>query len=117
MITLRNYQRDCVDAVLSSKNSGVTRPLITLATGLGKTVIFSAIAKEMNCRTLILAHRDELIQQAKQKLQLVWPESSSIIGIVKAELHEPEKQVVIASIQSAARDGRLRDLKDYGCQR
>ena len=114
MISLRNYQQECLDSILAAKERGITRPLISLATGMGKTVLFSALAKQLNCRTLIVAHRDELIQQAREKLLLVWPEASSLIGIVKGELHQPEKQIVIASIQSAVREKRLLDLKWEG---
>jgi superfamily II DNA or RNA helicase len=114
MITLRQYQQECVDSILSKRAGGITRPLVSMATGLGKTLVFAALAKEMNVRTLIIAHRDELIRQAKEKLLLIWPEMEPNIGIVKGDLHEPNRQIVIASIQSAIRDGRLRDLKDYG---
>lgn len=114
MINLRQYQQECIDSIVSSRVRGVTRPLVSMATGLGKTIVFAALAKEMNVRTLIIAHRDELIRQAKEKLLLIWPEMEPNIGIVKGDLHEPDKQIVIASIQSAVRDGRLRDLKDYG---
>lgn len=114
MISLRNYQQECIDMILSAKERGITRPLISLATGLGKTVVFSALTKELNRRTLIIAHRDELIQQAREKLQLVWPESESLIGVVKGELHQPDKQIVIASVQSASRDKRLIDLQSVG---
>lgn len=114
MISLRNYQRECLDSILSSRGRGLTRPLVSLATGLGKTVVFSALTKELNKRTLIVAHRDELIQQAKDKLQLVWPESGPHIGVVKGEQHQPDKQIVIASIQSASRDNRLADLQAAG---
>jgi len=114
MISLRSYQQECVDSILSSKERGVSRPLIALATGLGKTLIFSEIAKRINRRTIIIAHRDELIRQAKEKLLLVWPEIEKGIGIVKGDLHEPEKPIVIASIQSASRGKRLADLQSAG---
>lgn len=114
MISLRSYQKECVDSILLSNERGITRPLISLATGLGKTLIFSEVAKKIDRRTIIVAHRDELIQQAKEKLLLIWPEAEPNIGIVKGELHEPEKKVVIASIQSAARDRRLIDLQAAG---
>jgi superfamily II DNA or RNA helicase len=114
MISLRKYQQECVESILFSKDRGINRPLISLATGLGKTVVFSDVARRLNLRTLIIAHRDELIRQAKEKIELIWPEVASNIGIVKGELHEPDKQVVIASIQSAARDRRLADLKRSG---
>jgi ATP-dependent helicase IRC3 len=114
MINLRQYQQECIDSILSTRSRGVTRPLVSMATGLGKTLVFSALAKEMNVRTLIIAHRDELIRQAKEKLLLVWPEIESNIGILKGDLHEPDKQVVVASIQSASRDNRLADLQATG---
>lgn len=114
LISLRDYQRECVDTILSSMDRGITRPLVSLATGLGKTVIFSALAKKLNRRTLIVAHRDELIRQAREKLLLVWPEAAPQIGVVKGDLHEPGKRIVIASIQSASREGRLIDLQRAG---
>ena len=114
MISLRNYQQQCVDSVLSSRQRGVYRPIISLATGLGKTLIFSEIAKRINRRTIIIAHRDELIRQAKEKLLLVWPEAEGSIGIVKGDIHEPDKPIVIASIQSASRGKRLADLHGTG---
>jgi len=93
---------------------GVLRLFISLATGLGKTVIFSEAAKRLNRRTIIVVHRDELIRQAKEKLLLVWPEIEKNIGIVKGDIHEPDKPVVIASIQSAFRSKRLTDLQKAG---
>ncbi len=66
---------------------------MALPTGMGKTIIFTTIAKNRNGWTLILAHRDELIQQAADKLEMVWDGVN--VGIVKAELNEIDKQVVV----------------------
>ena len=84
MISLRTYQQECVESILSSRQRGVYRPLISLATGLGKTMIFSEIAKKINRRTIIIAHRDELIRQAKEKLLLIWPEIEKILASSRA---------------------------------
>ena len=113
MISLRPYQTECITAIHNSKARGISRQLVSMATGLGKTVIFASLAKQMRCRTLIIAHRDELIAQAAEKIGLIW-EGSVEIGIVKAERHEPNAQIVIASIQSACRDQRLADLQKAG---
>lgn len=94
-LTLRPYQQECVDAVFKSK---VNQNLISLPTGCGKTIIFSEIARQYGKKCLILAHRDELIQQAYEKVQWVWDTAS--IGIIKAEIHEPDNDVVVASVQS-----------------
>ena len=110
MITLRDYQNECIEAVISAKDEGITRQIVCLPTGCGKTITFAELAKQMNVRTLILAHRDELLNQAIDKVRLVWPEAD--IGKVKAELNEYTSQVVVASVQSAMRDNRLQELKE-----
>jgi len=74
------------------------------ATGLGKTVCFSFVAKENKGTTLILAHRDELISQAVDKLLQSWPEAD--VGVVKAERNEYQHDVVVASVQTLARESR-----------
>lgn len=65
---LRPYQQECLDAVYDYYfKKQENRLLIQLATGGGKTVIFTTLAKRLDEPTLILAHRDELISQAKAK--------------------------------------------------
>jgi len=58
MIQLRDYQQECLDKI---EASGDGRWLCQLATGLGKTVIFSRIP--LWGRELILSHRQELVHQ------------------------------------------------------
>ena len=46
--------------------------LIVLPTGLGKTVVFSEIVRRMQpVRSIIVAHREELIFQAAEKIKRV----------------------------------------------
>jgi len=108
MIALRPYQDGCLDAITSAWARGTNRQLVVLPTGVGKTIIFSALAKAMDSRTLITAHRDELIQQAADKVQWVWEDAD--IGIVKAEQNELSHQVVIASVQTLSQKRRLEQL-------
>lgn len=104
-LTLRQYQIDSIDRTLAARNRGVRRQLGVAATGLGKTIIFASLAKHMNCRTLVLAHRDELVNQAVDKIRGQWPEAS--VGIVKADLNQKNADVVVASVQTLARPKRL----------
>lgn len=110
MIEPRAYQLEALEAVGKSRLNGVTRQLISLPTGTGKTVIFALLAKSINMRTLIIAHTEELIKQAKEKLEIVWPEAD--VGIVKAGFDEVSAHVVIASIQTISRSNRLQKLKE-----
>jgi superfamily II DNA or RNA helicase len=111
-IALRDYQQEALEDVLSASKDGIKRQLIALPTGSGKTVVMSGIAKAFNKRTLILAHRQELIDQTVDKLRLVWPEIS--VGICMAERDEIDAQVVVGSVQSCCRQKRLEKLKAQG---
>jgi superfamily II DNA or RNA helicase len=65
---LRPYQAACVEAVLA-KFREFRRLLVVVPTAGGKTVIFSELARRTQpTRTLILAHREELLAQAADKL-------------------------------------------------
>ncbi len=68
---LRPYQRDCVQAVEEGW-SAFRSQLVVLPTGTGKTIAFAHIANNEVAKgnqVLILAHRDELLEQAQQKLR------------------------------------------------
>lgn len=65
-------------------------------------------------RALILAHRDELIEQARDKVRLVLGDDAEI-GIIKAERNEVNAEIVIASVQTLSRQKRLEQLRtDFG---
>ena len=71
-IELRDYQVATMQKVLAIyQRDPHGKAKFVWATGLGKTVGFSAIAHEIRQRTnanvLIIAHRDELLNQAAQK--------------------------------------------------
>lgn len=110
-IELRPYQRECVDAVNSALGRGVKSQLAVLPTGGGKTIVFSALVRERaNRPTLILAHRDELLSQAREKLVSVAPEMAMSTGLVKAASNDVGAPVVIASVQTLSRKSRLDQL-------
>lgn len=112
MLKAREYQLEALEAVSEFQSNGITRQLISLPTGCGKTVIFALLAKELGIRTIVLAHTEELIQQAVAKFKVVSPEVD--IGVVKAESDEVEAQVVVASVQTASKPKRLSKLKENG---
>lgn len=66
-MNLRPYQEKIIQDTCEALNHKM-RQLIVLPTGSGKTVIFSHILGKMNLRSLILAHTNELVEQAKNTL-------------------------------------------------
>jgi len=69
---LRNYQNRLVrKAIAALKKRGNT--LAIASTGAGKTIMLAALAKEVKGKTLILQHRQELIQQNSAKFLKVNP--------------------------------------------
>lgn len=98
---LRPYQAQCVEAVLSGFQQ-YNKQLVVIPTGGGKTIVFSGIAARLQPkRTLILAHREELIDQAIAKLASA---TGIRAGREKAESRASKSDpVVVASVQSMIR--------------
>src|SRR5713101_3310464 len=107
-LTPRPYQHEAVAALLAAAARGVQRPLLVLPTGTGKTIVFALLVQRRGGRSLILAHRDELIQQAVDKLHLVDP--TLPLGVVQAMRDEHTAPTVVASVQTLSRRTRLTRL-------
>lgn len=110
-LPLRPYQAQALEAVAAAEARGVRRQLVVIPTGGGKTVIFSRLVSDRPGRALVLAHRDELISQAAQKLALVG--GSLDIGVVKARQDDHGSRVVVASVQTLAQSARLERLGKF----
>ena len=68
-ITLRPYQIECIEACESAWNEGKNKQLVMLPVASGKTVVMAFLIKKLfeknkNKKILVLAHRNELLQQA-----------------------------------------------------
>ena len=99
-VTLRPYQQEAIDAVLAARRSGVRRMVVSLPTGAGKTVIFSHLARLARRQVLVLAHREELLGQAREKLELAMG-GAAVVSIERgAERASPEAKVLVCSIRS-----------------
>lgn len=107
-VVLRDYQRECVDAIKSAIDRGVS-PAVQLPTGGGKTVVFSHAAQEIGFPALVIAHRDELLDQAADKFRQVDPWITT--GKVKAQQRQWYAEVVVASIQTLGRPRGLAELE------
>ena len=98
----RDYQADCLDSIHSEWET-VTSTVAVLPTGCGKTCIFAlGILDRKPRRALVVAHREELIWQAKEKIMQF---TGMECGIEMADYYTNsslfgEMPVVISTIQT-----------------
>src|SRR5262249_11353944 len=114
----RDYQTRCMDSIRDAFVAGSRSVLAVLSTGLGKTVIFSHVAHRWKRgRVLVMAHRDELIRQAADKLERVTGEPCDI---EMADLYADSSplngraKVVVTSVQTMSRRFSRFDPQDFG---
>src|ERR1035438_9946638 len=102
---LRDYQERALEKIRDNYfNRKVGRQILSLPTGLGKTVIFAQVHKALGLgkNVLVIAHRRELVEQAVKHFQALgyrfrvertdtWYQNVSF-----------EKKIWIATVQSLA---------------
>lgn len=78
--------------------------LLVMATGTGKTCTFADLIAKTPGRSLVLAHRDELVQQAAARIET---QTGKRVGVEKAELRASLlDDVVVASVQTLRGEAR-----------
>ncbi len=102
---LRPYQEAAVESVLAHLRGDARSTLVVMATGLGKTEVGVEVLARVGKRTLWLAHRDELVRQAADRIER---NTGRRPAIDKAEEMAPMlAPVVVASVQTISQDARL----------
>jgi superfamily II DNA or RNA helicase len=104
MYKLRNYQEEIEAKVNELWENDIRCIMVQLATGGGKTPTFGTISAPFlknGLRVLVIAHREELLLQAQEKMEAI---SGVSAGIIKNGYKpNPLYNLQIASIQSLAR--------------
>eukprot|EP00039_Didymoeca_costata_P011959 m.170741 g.170741 ORF g.170741 m.170741 type:complete len:605 (+) comp15341_c1_seq14:93-1907(+) len=121
---LRDYQRECIESSLSHFRNGVQRVAVSLPVGSGKTVVFSNLIPKIPPpssianKTLVLAHRVELLEQARDRIMQANPDLlvSMEIGHHYAQM---EADVIVASVSTLGRKNSTRlaryNPEDFKC--
>jgi superfamily II DNA or RNA helicase len=115
---LRPYQAEAIERFLSTWQAGThNRVAVVLPTGAGKTVVLSHLIDQalpaFGGRALVIAHREELIQQAAAKIRAVAPHLK--VGVVKAGRNEHRGvDVIVASVQTLAVRKRRNQITGIG---
>lgn len=120
MITLRPYQQETIDAIMSYWANGGGNPLADLATGTGKSMVIAKLMQDLlalypDMRVLMLTHVKELVQQNFMALLKVWPDAPAGMnsaGLGRRDFHH---RITFASIQSVYNKAKQLGRRDLIC--
>jgi len=108
---LRPYQTAALEAVREAYRQKHLDVLVVMPTGTGKTVLFAEISRLAKGPVLVLAHRQELVEQARDKIS-VWCDDVVAVEMgQRREFTRPDgsrPKITVASIQTLRR--RLGDM-------
>ena len=108
---LRPYQLDAEESIFAAKADGAKSALGVMPTGCGKTIVFaSAIRRMFPKKCLVIAHRQELIWQAVDKIKKVTGLTVDVeMGEYKArtdaDMFHLKASVVVCTIQTLTAGG------------
>lgn len=116
--SLRDEQKEPVQAFLNSCYDPLKRGgILNLRCAFGKTTLALYIICKLSVKTLIVVHKDFLLQQWKERIEQFIPNAR--IGIIKAKIFDIEdKDIVLASLQSLSMktyDKSLFDCFGFSC--
>lgn len=98
-MNLRPYQTEAVSRVIEEIKTRKST-LVVMPTGTGKTVCFAHIARQRQGRVMVIAHREELVQQAADKVRTVTGQSPDIEMAEYKAGRLYKSPVVVASVQT-----------------
>ena len=107
---LRPYQAEACDSIEREWESGNRRTLLVQATGTGKTICVAELVKRIASkggRTLILAHRGELLDQAADKINRFTGLACSREQAERTSIGE-WNSVTVGSVQTLMNEKRLK---------
>jgi superfamily II DNA or RNA helicase len=108
--TLTAIQKQVVN-ILRKHDTGV----FVAPPGIGKTVIGTWLVAERQCNTLVLVHRQPLLDQWIAQLALFLGLDAKDIGRIGGGKHKPNGRLDVAMIQSLVRKESVNDLvANYG---
>jgi superfamily II DNA or RNA helicase/diadenosine tetraphosphate (Ap4A) HIT family hydrolase/HKD family nuclease len=107
-------QQEALTALDDTRREGNRAGLVVLATGMGKTWL-SAFDSVKFKRVLFVAHREEILRQARSTFRRIRPEAS--FGLYTGTEKLPDSDVLFASVQTLGRASHLdrfaEDAFDY----
>jgi len=108
--SLREDQEQAIQEILQHDDGVLCAP-----TAFGKTVVAARLITERKVNTLVLVHRQNLLEQWRARLAMFLDLPSNAIGQVAGGRDTRTGQIDIALLQSLQRKGEVKDLvAEYG---
>jgi len=106
-MNLRPYQESAINAVCTAYDQNWRQQILAMATGCGKTVVFSSLYEKLKSRLpgklLILAHTEELIDQSIATMQEINPTLRIDKEMAEHKSDPSQADVVVASVATLGR--------------
>ena len=93
----RFAQPEALEQLETALEEGYNRALVVMATGLGKTYLAGFFAGRFK-RILFIAHREEILHQAKRSFEQIMPERSG--GIYNGKMKDAKAESIFASVST-----------------
>jgi superfamily II DNA or RNA helicase len=106
-LDLRETQQLAYEEYLKNTDKGV----IVLPTGKGKSILGMYIAYKLRQKTLVIVHKDDLVDGWTQDSKICFGEKFKI-GLIKASKRKVGKQITISTVQTLSRMGE-KELQKY----
>ncbi|MBQ8643732.1 MAG: DEAD/DEAH box helicase family protein [Candidatus Methanomethylophilaceae archaeon] len=100
----RGPQITALNSLKRTRDEGMDRALLVMATGVGKTFVAAKDSQAFGS-VLFVAHRREILVKAMETFRIMHPGKSA--GLLVDGHEEIESDLLFASVQSLSRDGRL----------
>lgn len=110
----REYQEQCLTNIETDYLAGLFQLLVVMATGTGKTVVFSKLIARMRKylpgKVLVFAHREELVDQAVDSIR-EWNPTLKVGKEMANDYADTDCDVVVSCVASIGREGATRLLR------
>lgn len=113
-ISLRDYQVPAVECVIENLNPAPKGAILFAPCGKGKTVMGLEIARRLGRKTLVLVHKEFLVEQWLERANTFLPEAK--VGFWQRDtVPQGDEDIVIGMVQSICNPRREYDPKIYEC--
>lgn len=113
MVVVRNpvapnaMQEEALQALIQTRANGYSKGVIIAATGTGKTYLSALDVQQFGAqRLLFIAHRDELLEKAKDTFSHVFG-NAALCGKLTGTEKEWDKPFLFSTVQTLHREGNL----------